>query len=917
MANDVVGQIALELNLDSKDFKKQLQNLGKSTEKSAQSITNSFGNAFSKITAGMAAAFSVSKVIQFGKTCIETAASVQAANSQFEQTFGEMQSTAESAIKSIADSSGIIETRLQSVGTNIYAFAKTTGMDSASAMSLMSDALQVTADSAAYYDRSLEETAESLKSFLKGNFENDAALGLSCTETTRNAAANKLYGKSFTELSEAQKQLTLLQMVKDANQLSGAMGQASREADGWENVTGNLKEVWSQLLAVIGQPVLQVAISVVKQITSAIQQLTVYAKSAISTLSELFNWGTENQTVSSTVSDTASSVSDLSSSTGTISDNMADTANSAEKIKKSLASFDQLNILSSDDSSNTSDTSTDSTSDSTLITTPALDTSETEKSIDDFITNIKKELESFYKNSGIEDFAVKIQNSIDSVDFTAIKNNFKSIMKSLQPIAKSTSKCLQKIFKSFMGTIGSIIGRTILVSGKALQTLSGGVAQWLERDKEKISGYIDTISNDISAGLDYLSAFVDNICATAGASIDRMRSQTESAIADMLSGTTTLLGSVVIILTGAFEGASQVINQWSIDNQELIGSFFDNILQIANDTMSLIGEIFLDTGNIMADWWNSGGGKEMWDSIVQVVMDLGTIFIEVFNEWIMPIWDAFITACESAWNDCLAPVFQKIMDVLTKLWNDIIYPLWQNVLKPFVDWIVNTLGPVFKSVFSTIGSICQTVFETIGGFVGGLLDALGGLIDFISGVFTGNWEKAWQGISDFFSGIWNGIWSVIKGIINLIIDGINLLWSGIYYAVKGIVDSIGGVSGALGSLFGQDWSFSMPSEPPLIPKLAKGGLVTAPTLALVGDNKNAQSDPEVVAPLSKLKGMITEEQQMGGNSEVLTMLRRIYDLLSNQETQYTNVIYLDSEEIERKLVKVRKRKSRRYGGAVT
>lgn len=192
-----------------------------------------------------------------------------------------MQSQAESAIQSVADQSGILETRLQGVGTSIYAFAKTTGMDSSSALGMMQEALQVTADSAAYYDRSLEDTAESLKSFLKGNFENDAALGLSCTETTRNAAANKLYGKSFTDLSESQKQLTLLQMVKDANQLSGAMGQASREADGWENVTGNLRESWKQLLAVVGQPILQVATQVVKRLSSALATLTEYAKGAV------------------------------------------------------------------------------------------------------------------------------------------------------------------------------------------------------------------------------------------------------------------------------------------------------------------------------------------------------------------------------------------------------------------------------------------------------------------------------------------------------------------------------------------------------------------------------------------------------------------------------------------------------------
>lgn len=39
-------------------------------------------------------------------------------------------------------------------------------------------------------------------------------------------------------------------------------------------------------------------------------------------------------------------------------------------------------------------------------------------------------------------------------------------------------------------------------------------------------------------------------------------------------------------------------------------------------------------------------------------------------------------------------------------------------------------------------------------------------------------------------------------------------------------------------------------------KLAKGGLAYGPTSAIVGDNPNAGSDPEVIAPLSKLKGMI-------------------------------------------------------------
>lgn len=350
-----VGEIGLKLVLNSSGFSKSLN----AVQEQANSVSNKMSAKLKKLGTAVVAAFSVAAVKKFGQQCIESAAQVNAANSQFEQTFGSMESQAKSAIQSVAKESGILETRLQGVGTSIYAFAKTTGMDSANALNMMQEALQVTADSAAYYDRSLEDTAESLKSFLKGNFENDAALGLSCTETTRNTAANKLYGKSFTELSESQKQLTLLQMVKDANQLSGAIGQASRESDGWENVTGNLKESWNQLLAVVGKPILQVATNIVQKLSSAIAKLTEYAKNAVNSLSDLFNFdGSNTASNISTAANAAQGLSDEASNSSTALDNVA---SSAEKAKRSIAGFDKLNILTKTDTTATDTTQSGST----------------------------------------------------------------------------------------------------------------------------------------------------------------------------------------------------------------------------------------------------------------------------------------------------------------------------------------------------------------------------------------------------------------------------------------------------------------------------------------------------------------------------------------------------------------------------
>lgn len=211
---------------------------------------------------------------QFAQNMVTTAAEIKAQNSQFSQTFGNMADQATAAIKRVADESGILSTRLQDSGTKIYAFAKASGADSQTALQLMETALQAAADSAAYYDKSLNETTETLQSFLKGNYENDAALGLSATEATRNAKAYELFGTEFNSLSEIQKQQTLLKMVTDAQALSGAAGQAAREMTGWENVTGNLSEVWRQFQARVGAPFLEALVPIVQDITTKMQELT-------------------------------------------------------------------------------------------------------------------------------------------------------------------------------------------------------------------------------------------------------------------------------------------------------------------------------------------------------------------------------------------------------------------------------------------------------------------------------------------------------------------------------------------------------------------------------------------------------------------------------------------------------------------
>lgn len=218
--------------------------------------------------------------VELGKKAIESAAQINASNAQFEQTFKGLEKTARNSLNAVAKQAGMTATRMQDSYTSIFAFTKSVGADQSQALDIASRAMAAAADSAAYYDKSVEEATETLQSFLKGNYENDAALGIAATETTRNAKANELYAKSFQELSEAQKVDVLLAMVEAGNEASGALGQAAREADSWVNVMGELKEAWRLMLGALGDPLLEGLIPIVQGITGAMQELTETTTSA-------------------------------------------------------------------------------------------------------------------------------------------------------------------------------------------------------------------------------------------------------------------------------------------------------------------------------------------------------------------------------------------------------------------------------------------------------------------------------------------------------------------------------------------------------------------------------------------------------------------------------------------------------------
>lgn len=353
-------------------------------------------------------------------------------------------------------------------------------------------------------------------------------------------------------------------------------------------------------------------------------------------------------------------------------------------------------------------------------------------------------------------------------------------------------------------------------------------------------------------------------------------------------------------------------DQWTA-TVEVMTTLFETVKTIFDEVfVTGVMPILTTLQGVWSDLWATSAklwaqyGEPMMEAIQSLITSVGDTVLTVYKEWIQPVIQWICDLIKSLWDNAIKPIYEKVVAVVAKI-VDCVKAVW-NFLKPFVDWFVKTLGPTIKNVLAAIKGVFDTVFTAIGDIIGGIIKTFGGLIDFITGAFSGDWNKAWQGICDFFGGIWDAIWGVIKGVINLIIDGVNMLWTGIYTVVKGIVDAIGGVAGAIGDLFGQDWHFSMPENPPLIPKLAKGGLAYAHTLAMVGDNRNAGTDPEVIAPLSKLKDLIGE----GGDiTEVVLLLREILEYLKGMNLIAKSEI--DGKTFFRMMVQLNKENTYRTG----
>ena len=282
----------------------------------------------------------------------------------------------------------------------------------------------------------------------------------------------------------------------------------------------------------------------------------------------------------------------------------------------------------------------------------------------------------------------------------------------------------------------------------------------------------------------------------------------------------------------------------------------DGINHILLPGMQLIGTIWSGLMSGISGYW-SQYGQPVLDGMTQGTQWLATLFDTLYYDIVEPILQAGMQNLDTLWNGHLKPLWDNILLFIGSV-QTFLLSFWNNLLAPLLNFLIATAAPQIVGMINGIGTVVTTFFGHLSDTVSGILRVLRGLLDFISGVFTGDWEQAWNGITNIFLGFKDTLIGLARTVVNTISSLINTLITMVGSSVKLMLEQINSISfdvpdwvpviggNHIGFQFDTSWSI------PQIPMLASGGVIRQPTLAMMGEYAGAGSDPEIAAPQSAI-----------------------------------------------------------------
>ncbi|MBY0011502.1 phage tail protein [Paenibacillus typhae] len=779
------------------------------------------------------------------------------------------------------------------------------------------DLLKASAIVAAGTGRTMEDTMERIRSGLLGNTEAIEDLGINVNvallESTRafQAFAN---GRSWDQIDfQTQQTIRLMAILEQASIKYGntvADNTAYRQA-------AFVAQLKNTRLA-LGQAFLPIYNYILPALTRMAAALAMVTNFAAQFVTALFGGSSASNAQAKSVADQTGAVSSLADAYKSAGDQATAAGDAAKKAgkkaKQSVAGFDQLNLVGG----TTGSDGADGTGDAGGMSVP-------EMNVDTgtFGAMGATMIEIGDKAQAMADKFRKTLGSMGKISLEPLRKSLAGLWEAVKPFAKNIGEGLKWFLKEVLvplakWTVEKALPAFIDVLAGAIRVINSSVnafkpaAKWLFDSflrpiAEWTGGAIVSGLAALAGGLNQLSSWIDGhqqsfvqaAAMVAGFFAAFQVAGFLPAIGTALSSLGGFLvtvgelittgGIVTVIMEGlasAFAAVFSPVNIITGIIAALIISFVDlyresesfrkQVTELGKTWLDALKPVATFVTTVLTDAWK----KILQPAIKFFVDTLIPQLLDIFKQ----LWQKVLVPLGTFIGTVLKPVFQILADVLTMIWKQVVLPLaeavgsvlakaWESIYEiltktviPVVGKVIEVLTWLWKNVINPVVDVLwkilkpafETVFKGIGAVIDGLKTTLNGIMDFITGVFTGNWSKAWDGVKGIFKGVFDALVGIVKVPLNLIIDMINAVIKGLNKIQLDLPDFLGG--GEFGVNIKQ------------IPKLAKGGLAFGPTLAMVGDNRGAASDPEVVAPLSKLQDYMPEGSN---NREVVSAINEL------------------------------------------
>lgn len=800
------GCLNFDTNINSEGFEKGL--------KSLSDMVGDIKPKLKSLAMAVTAAFSVKKLVDFGRQSIETASDLAEIQNVVDTAFGESKQKMEDFADTAVKTYGISKLTAKQTGSNFMAMAAGMGLANDSASDMAMALTGLSADMASFYNVGQDVASTALKSIFTGETETLKQFGIVMTDANLQAyALSKGITKSTADMSQAEKVQLRYNYVMSQTAL--AQGDFAKTSDSWANQTRILSEQWKEFGATIGTVLMNVLLPAVKAINSLLSQLIVLAQRAARALSEAF--GLE-------LSNSADEAQSIMKSTSQAAENYSDIANDAKQTQEaqegSLASFDQMNKLNDESKSDSTGVSGAGEIMQPSGTSVEVDTGKADKKLSDFFKSVRTQFEKLadYLDKNFKPIFADIWSGLEreSIELAQILGGVFSDIKSLsEPLKAYFINDFTPLMQTAFSTLGKI-GIGLFDSFNKVFSDIWNVAVF------------PILQNFLTVGLPLITDFGTQVWNTLGVLFDNIK------------------------------------------------EIFDTLWNgVAHPVLNALKTLWCDTWQSISDFWNEWG-QPIFDGINEGITTTKNVFLNLWETVLKPVFDELMSVADSVWTEHLKPLLDEFLDFVGTLITSVL-SIYNKAIAPVVNWLVSILGPIVSSVLGKIIKTVGNVISNIIDAVKNIISALKGVVLFIVGVFTGDWKKAWQGVKKIFKGVWDALVDIAKTPINLIIGLINGLTGAVEDAINWIIDGINELSFTTpdwlpGDLGGQTFGFDLSQiDIPEIPKLAQGAVIppNSEFLAVLGDQKRGTN---IEAPLDTITQAVLQALVSyggaGGNQKI-------------------------------------------------